>query len=77
MDCSKATVNPYAQEEYALYLALQQLIAPSVIISDPIPTLATFSEFHPVATHRLFQRMAGILMIQNGLEPVPLVEQPL
>jgi hypothetical protein len=75
MDCKKIVANPYAQEEYALYLALNQLITPSHIIHEEPVTLEVFELLHPIATHRILQQMTGALMLKSGLEPIPIVEQ--
>jgi hypothetical protein len=71
-----AIANPYANEEYAIYLGLHRLLNDQhgIIAEDPI-TLDLFELIHPIGTHRLLQEMTRCLCICKRLEPVTIVEK--
>jgi hypothetical protein len=74
MDCPKVAINSWAEEEYALYLALHQLMSPSSIIAQHPMTLADFELLHPQQSHLLLQLQTRAVMLESGLEPIPFLD---
>jgi hypothetical protein len=58
--------------DYALYLTLFSLLAPSPIIKVTPISLDAFRTEHPIAVRRMLSGMVQMLALEAGLTPCPI-----